>query len=236
MGLFSKKKRELPERNLPEFPRFPEPPRPYPQGYPSSTTFPTYESEFKREETQERMPESSPRLDIQPKQVNEPQREPEQQEQRRAFWGSEQRQEQMPEKREQTYTIEQPKFPRPEFVPEEKPYRVASPPPFTRFEQDVWKPQRQEPQNEQQFQKERPAIRQEQSQVEERPVFVKIQQYREAMSSIETLRQKLKEVENILDKLSQLRSQEQVEITNCQSNINKIKEKLIEVDKKLFEV
>ena len=78
--------------------------------------------------------------------------------------------------------------------------------------------------------------RQESSPVEERPVFVKLQQYREAMASIEILKQKLKEAEYILGKLEEIRTQEQVELTNCQNNLNKIKEKLIEIDKKLFEV
>ena len=72
--------------------------------------------------------------------------------------------------------------------------------------------------------------------VQEKPVFVKIERYREAMAEIDVLKQKLKETEYILDKLEDIRTQEQVELSNCHSNVNKIKEKLIEIDKKLFEI
>ena len=73
-------------------------------------------------------------------------------------------------------------------------------------------------------------------QQEDRPIFVRIQQYREAMASIEILRERIKEVEYLLDKIDEIRAQEQVELKTCYANLNKIKEKLIEIDKKLFEV
>ncbi len=72
--------------------------------------------------------------------------------------------------------------------------------------------------------------------VQEKPVFVKIERYREAMAEIDNLKQKLKETEYVLDKLEDIRTQEQVELSNCHNNVNKIKEKLLEIDKKLFEV
>ena len=72
--------------------------------------------------------------------------------------------------------------------------------------------------------------------VQEKPVFVKIERYREAMAEVDNLKQKLKETEYILDKLEDIRTQEQVELSNCHNNVNKIKEKLLEIDKKLFEV
>jgi hypothetical protein len=72
--------------------------------------------------------------------------------------------------------------------------------------------------------------------VEEKPVFVQIDDYRDAMNNIEILKQKVREVEYVLDKLNDIKSQEQIEISNCETSLNKIKEKLIEVDKKLFEI
>lgn len=72
--------------------------------------------------------------------------------------------------------------------------------------------------------------------VEEKPVFVKIQQYREAMAGIEGLKQKLKETEYLLAKLEEIRSHEQAELASCQENLNRIKAQLVEIDKKLFEV
>ena len=72
--------------------------------------------------------------------------------------------------------------------------------------------------------------------VEEKPVFVQIDDYRDAMNGIEVLKQKVREVEYILDRLGEIKSQEQIEMSNCETSLNKIKEKLVEVDKKLFEI
>lgn len=69
-----------------------------------------------------------------------------------------------------------------------------------------------------------------------RPVFVQIDDYKDAMNSIEVLKQKIREVEYILDRLNEIKSQEQLEISNCETSLNKIKEKLISIDKKLFEI
>ncbi|MEK6860997.1 MAG: hypothetical protein AABY07_03410 [Nanoarchaeota archaeon] len=230
MGLFSRKKKELPERNLPEFPRFPEMP-----SYNEQRTvapMPTYEPEFKqKDEIPERRPEPVQRQpETQPIQSI---REPE-----RPSW-TEQRRADIPVRTEPSYQRSDYGNVRPEFRAEERPYRVASPPPITRFEPDVWKPPRQEIPVTETRQEERQFSRPEQVQQQanqEKPVFVKIEQYREVMTSIEVLKQKLKEVESIIERLSQIRTQEQSEITSCQDNVNKIKEKLIDIDKKLFEV
>jgi hypothetical protein len=69
-----------------------------------------------------------------------------------------------------------------------------------------------------------------------RPVFVQIDDYKDAMNNIEILKQKIREVEYILDRLNELKSQEQLEISNCETSLNKIKEKLVGIDKKLFEI
>ena len=71
---------------------------------------------------------------------------------------------------------------------------------------------------------------------EERPVFVKLEEYREVINNIEILKQKVKETEYFIEKIEELRGQEQSELQNCHANINKLKEKLIAIDKKLFEV
>ncbi len=104
--------------------------------------------------------------------------------------------------------------------------------------QDIWKPPRtmQQPAPTQQAFKERLPEPEAANVAEDKPVFVKIQQYREAMASIELLKQKAQDVEFVLGKIEELRAQEQVELNNCQNDLNKIKEKLIGIDKKLFEV
>ena len=179
MGLFSRKKKELPERNLPEFPRFPEMPS-YNESKPVSP-IPTYESEFKKEEIQERRQEPIPsqsqknmweRPQPWTREQNIPQESERQEPIERRF--------DIPVRQQPSYANEQQV--RPEFRMEEKPYRVASPPPITRFEPDVWKPA---PENKQGFEERQPQEMREQTQVPgEKPVFVKIQQYREAITSI----------------------------------------------------
>ncbi len=73
-------------------------------------------------------------------------------------------------------------------------------------------------------------------QVEDKPLFVKIGQYREAMSHLELLKQKIKDAEATLAKLEDLRAKEQTEITNAHTTVAAIKDKLLAIDKKLFEV
>ena len=71
---------------------------------------------------------------------------------------------------------------------------------------------------------------------EEKPVFVRLEQYREVIANMDVLKQKIKETEYFIDRIEELRAQEQVELENCHNNLNKLKEKLLSIDKKLFEV
>jgi hypothetical protein len=72
--------------------------------------------------------------------------------------------------------------------------------------------------------------------IEEKPLFVKIDRYKEALSSINDIKNKLKEIEVILNKLEEIKNEEDKELSTWHDNIDTIKEKLISVDKKLFEV
>ncbi len=69
-----------------------------------------------------------------------------------------------------------------------------------------------------------------------RPVFVQIDDYKDALNSVEVLKQKIREVDYILDRMTEIKSQEQLEISNCETTLNKIKERLVDIDKKLFEI
>ncbi len=71
--------------------------------------------------------------------------------------------------------------------------------------------------------------------VEDKPLFIKIGQYREAMSNLELLKQKIKDAESALAKIEDLRTKEQTEITNAKTMLTTIKDKLLAIDKKLFE-
>lgn len=71
---------------------------------------------------------------------------------------------------------------------------------------------------------------------DERPVFVKLEKYREAMSAIESLKQQIKEMDYLLEKIEELRGKEQEELKNAKSDLNKIKDQLVGIDKQLFDV
>lgn len=72
--------------------------------------------------------------------------------------------------------------------------------------------------------------------VEDKPLFIKIGQYREAMAHLELLKQKIKDAEIALAKLEDLRVKEQTEITNAHALLTTVKDKLLNIDKQLFEV
>lgn len=72
--------------------------------------------------------------------------------------------------------------------------------------------------------------------VEDKPLFIKIGQYREAMAHLELLKQKIKDAETALAKMEELRTKEQTELANAHTLLATVKEKLLAIDKQLFEV
>ncbi|MEK6903174.1 MAG: hypothetical protein AABW64_00825 [Nanoarchaeota archaeon] len=75
-----------------------------------------------------------------------------------------------------------------------------------------------------------------QSATEDKPIFVKIGQYREAMSHIQVLKKNIQDVESLLGKLELIRTQEQEEITAAKNSLDAIKQRLLDIDKQLFDV
>ncbi len=223
MVFFFRRKKE--EAKLPEFPRFPQPQAqsqqqtqekeivrmPMPQ-FPSYERefegFEKYESDMKKLETEKQKDESKENIEL-------PSREP-------------------------SFTRPQPRYAERESISKE---RDVLPTIMAREQQITPSEFRtqltRELNREQGFP--RPSGKEQVLQIsqerkDERPVFVKIEQYREAIQNLDVLKQKLKETESIVSRLEELRAQEQMELSNAQNNLNKIKEKLLEVDKKLFEV
>ena len=72
--------------------------------------------------------------------------------------------------------------------------------------------------------------------VEEKAIFVQIDKYKEAIDTLEMIKEKLKTSQSILNELNELKKQEDAEFSEWQSNIEEIKEKLSIVDNNLFEV
>lgn len=68
------------------------------------------------------------------------------------------------------------------------------------------------------------------------PVFIKIEKYEEALNDINFAREKINEIEQLLDGLKRVRREEDKELETWEESLNQIKEKLAMVDENLFEV
>ena len=68
----------------------------------------------------------------------------------------------------------------------------------------------------------------------EEPIFVKIDKYREALMNLETIKRKLHDTSNLLEKIKETRAKEEEELNIWAEEINAIKEKISVIDKKLF--
>lgn len=71
---------------------------------------------------------------------------------------------------------------------------------------------------------------------EEKPLFVKVEKYREVMVTLNELKNKLKDAGDLLVELNKIKEQEDRELSSWQDDLNGIKEKLISIDKTLFEL
>lgn len=67
------------------------------------------------------------------------------------------------------------------------------------------------------------------------PLFVKIDKYKAAVKTIDDIKARLNEAEKILRNLNKINDEEQHELSEWQHDITEIKEKLLKVDKDLFE-
>ena len=70
---------------------------------------------------------------------------------------------------------------------------------------------------------------------DDKPVFVKIDKYRESMKTLESIKSKLEEADNLLKNLTRLRQDEERELDDWQNSLNEIRQKLLKIDKDLFE-
>ena len=69
-----------------------------------------------------------------------------------------------------------------------------------------------------------------------KPIFVKIDNYKEALEILEEIKRKVREAENIFDEIEKIREDRDKKLDAWKADLAKIKEKLMSVDKKLFEV
>lgn len=71
---------------------------------------------------------------------------------------------------------------------------------------------------------------------EEKPLFVKVEKYREVMVTLNELKNKLKDAGDLLVELNKIKEQEERELSAWQDDLNAIKDKLISIDRTLFEL
>ena len=69
----------------------------------------------------------------------------------------------------------------------------------------------------------------------EKPLFIKIEKYKDVIDNLRKLKNRLGEAENILNKLHRLKDEEDRELAAWQQDLAKIRTQLMDVDKKLFE-
>lgn len=69
----------------------------------------------------------------------------------------------------------------------------------------------------------------------ERTLFVKVEKYREIQAKMNEIKAKISESERVLQKLSEVRSQEEHELREWQEDMSKLKDQLIAIDRTLFE-
>jgi hypothetical protein len=67
-----------------------------------------------------------------------------------------------------------------------------------------------------------------------KPVFVKIDKYKDAMANFEMVKKKLQESSSLLDKIKETRAREEEELNQWSHELNTLKEKIAMIDKKIF--
>ena len=73
------------------------------------------------------------------------------------------------------------------------------------------------------------------SSLEENPLFVKIETYEDAIKDLELIKDNINKIEEVLNNLDTIKKQEDREIEQWRQRVAKIKEKILSIDKNLFE-
>lgn len=70
---------------------------------------------------------------------------------------------------------------------------------------------------------------------QEKPIFIKLENYKDVFSSLESIRKKIRDAESMLDNLNRLKAEEERALESWKSQVESLKNKLLDIDKKLFE-
>lgn len=66
------------------------------------------------------------------------------------------------------------------------------------------------------------------------PIFVKLDRFKDALNNFELIKEKLYEIDELLKKIKETRMREQEELDSWEKEVNGIKNKVAEIDEKLF--
>ena len=74
------------------------------------------------------------------------------------------------------------------------------------------------------------------SMMDDKPIFVKIEKYKEALRTIKDIKERVNDAEGILRKIHGIRRTEEAELLHWEKELSDIKTKMLKIDKGLFEV
>ncbi len=69
----------------------------------------------------------------------------------------------------------------------------------------------------------------------EKTLFIKIDNYKEAVALMHKIKEKVEEAEKVAEKLSKIKEEEDSELSSWHQNLEEIKESILSIDKELFE-
>ena len=70
---------------------------------------------------------------------------------------------------------------------------------------------------------------------QEKPLFVKMDTYKEAIEMIEKVKEQLQQIDHTLNELNRIKREEDQELDAWHQELGKIKDQLLALDKKLFQ-
>ena len=68
----------------------------------------------------------------------------------------------------------------------------------------------------------------------EKPIFIKIDKFKESIENLNSIKDRLRNSSSLLRKIKEIRQREDAELAEWEKNLEKLKEKLEDIDKKLF--
>lgn len=67
-----------------------------------------------------------------------------------------------------------------------------------------------------------------------KPIYIQLEKFKEAASSIDKIKEKIHQADEIIEEISRLRAEEDKELELWHADLNNIKERLLRIDKALF--